>query len=172
MSTIARLERWCERLLEVVVMSLTVGLTIVVLLAVVYRKAGHSLVWYDEVASIMLAWLTYYGAALAALKRAHIGFPGLVEALPPGWRIAAVYVGEIVVIGFFALLAWVGWEVLQVLEGTYLISLPNVPIQLTQSVIPVGAVLFIVAQLLSLPRTLEEARRGVHHELPPELQDL
>lgn len=153
-------------------MSLTVGLTIVVLLAVVYRKAGHSLVWYDEVASIMLAWLTYYGAALAALKRAHIGFPGLVEVLPVQWRIAAVYVGEIVVIGFFALLAWVGWEVLQVLEGTYLISLPNVPIQLTQSVIPVGAVLFIVAQLLSLPRTLEEARRGVHHELPPELQDL
>jgi len=172
MSTLAHFERWFERLLEFFVMFLTVSLTVVVLLAVVYRKAGHSLVWYDEVASIMLAWLTYYGAALAALKRAHIGFPGLVESLPARWRIAAILVGEVFVIGFFALLAWVGWEVLQVLDGTYLISLPNVPIQFTQSVIPIGAVLFIVAQLLSLPRTLGEAWRGQHHELPPELQDL
>ena len=54
-----------------------------VLLGVACRKLEIPLVWYDEGASIMLAWLTYYGAALAALKRAHIGFPGLVNAMPP-----------------------------------------------------------------------------------------
>lgn len=171
MSMTARLERGFERLLEVIVMLLTGGLATVVLLAIIYRKMGASLVWYDEIASIMLAWLTYYGAALAALKRAHIGFPGLVEALPPGPRVAAVIAGEVFVIGFFALLAWVGWEVLLVLEGTYLISLPNVPTQLTQSVIPLGALLFIVAQLLSLPRAIDEARRGVHHEALPEVPE-
>jgi len=171
MPFLARLERWFERLLEAIVILLTSGMAVVVLLAVIYRKAGASLVWYDEVASIMLAWLTYYGASLAALKRAHIGFPGLVESLPPRWRVMAVYFGEIVVLGFFALLAWVGWEVLLVLEGSYLISLPNVPIQFTQSVIPIGAVLFVIAQLLSLPRMLDEARSGTHHEVPPELRD-
>ncbi|MDH5555932.1 MAG: TRAP transporter small permease subunit [Alphaproteobacteria bacterium] len=171
MPKLVQLERWFEQLLEVVVMLLTGGMAVVVLLAVVFRKAGMSLVWYDEVASIMLAWLTYYGASLAALKRAHIGFPGLVESFPPRWRVTAVYLGEIVTIGFFALLAWVGWEVLVVLEGSYLISLPNVPIQFTQSVIPIGAVLFIVAQLLSLPRALDEARRGVHHQILPEVMD-
>ena len=62
------------------------------------------------------------------------------------------------VIGFFALLAWTGWQVLQVLQGIYLISLPWVPVQLTQSVIPIGAALFIVAQLLSLPQVLRHAR--------------
>ncbi len=171
MPTLAQLERWFERLLELVVMLLTGGMALVVLMAVIYRKAGASFVWYDEVASIMLAWLTYYGAALAALKRAHIGFPGLVESLPPHWRVAAVYLGEIVIISFFVLLAWVGLEVLDVLEGSYLISLPDVPIQFTQSVIPVGAVLFIIAQLLSLPRALDEARRGIHHEALPEFTD-
>lgn len=171
MTVLAHLEYWFERLLEVIVMLLTSGLAVVVLLAVIYRKAGSSFVWYDEVASIMLAWLTYYGAALAALKRAHIGFPGAVEAMPPKLRVAAVIVGEVVVIGFFALLAWVGWEVLLVLEGSYLISLPTVSNQFTQSVIPIGAVLFVIAQLLSLPRTLEEARRGVRHDLPPEVPD-
>jgi len=168
---LARLEGGFERLLEIIVMLLTGGLATVVLLAIVYRKMGASLVWYDEVASIMLAWLTYYGAALAALKRAHIGFPGLVEALRPELRVAAVLLAEVIVVAFFALLAWVGWEVLLVLEGTYLISLPEVPTQFTQSVIPIGAVLYVVAQLLSLPRTLDEARRGVRHELPPEIRD-
>ena len=171
MTLLARLERWFEVLLEAIVMLLTSGLAIVVLMAVIYRKAGHSLVWYDEVASVMLAWLTYYGAALAALKRAHIGFPGLVESLPMHWRIAAIWFGEVVVIGFFGLMAWVGWEVLIVLEGDYLISLPEVPSMFTQSVIPIGGALFILAQLISLPRALDEARRGLHHEIPPELQD-
>ena len=38
-------------------------------------RVGQSLTWYDEVASHLLAWLTFYGAALASVKRAHIGCP-------------------------------------------------------------------------------------------------
>jgi len=41
-----------------------------------------------------------------------------------------------------------------VLGGTSLVSLPWVPAAVAQSVIPIGAVLFIVAQLLSLPDAL------------------
>jgi TRAP-type C4-dicarboxylate transport system permease small subunit len=51
------------------------------------------------------------------------------------------------VIGFFALAAWAGWKVLEVLEGTNLISLPWAPAQFTQSVIPLSALLFIVVEL-------------------------
>ena len=43
--------------------------------------------------------------------------------------------------GFFILLAWVGWQVFEILEGDRLVSLPGVPLQLAQSVIWVGAVL-------------------------------
>ncbi|MBI4185272.1 MAG: TRAP transporter small permease subunit [Proteobacteria bacterium] len=133
----------------------------VVVVAVVYRKLGASLVWYDEVASVMLAWLTYYGAALAALKRAHIGFPGLLQAMPPRARLAAVVAGEAVVVAFFLLLAWVGWEVLEVLETETLVSLPWVPVRFSQSVIPIGAALFVIAEFLVLPEALAEARAGV-----------
>ena len=38
---------------------------------------------------------------------------------------------------------------MQILEGTYLVSLPSVPARVSQSVIPIGALLFIVAELLS-----------------------
>ena len=114
-----------ERLLEIIVIVLMAAMVVVVVLGVTYRKLGHSLVWYDEVASIMLAWLTYYGAALAALKRGHIGFSGLVDSLSPRLRIPAVLCAEAVIIAFFVLLAWMGYKVLLVLRGTHSSAFPK-----------------------------------------------
>ncbi len=130
------------------------ALAVVVVVGVGFRKAGASLVWYDEVASILLAWLTYYGAALAALHRAHIGLPTLVDRLEGRVRASVILAGEVCVLAFFVVLAAAGMRVLSVLGGTSLVSLPWVPAALAQSVIPIGAVLFIVAQLLSLPDAL------------------
>lgn len=147
-----------ERTLTAFVILLLGSLAVIVLMGVAYRKLGIPMVWYDEVASIALAWLTYYGAGLAALKRSHIGFPGLVNAMPPHLRVPLVLLGEGIVILFFALLGWFGYEVLVILEGDAMVSLPWVPTRVTQSVIPIGSLLFIVAQLLTLPELLRQAR--------------
>jgi TRAP-type C4-dicarboxylate transport system permease small subunit len=154
-----------ERFLESIVLSLMGSLALLVIVAVVFRKAGASIVWYDEVASVLLAWLTYYCASLAALKRAHIGFPKLVMAAPLKWRWLLHAVREVIVVGFFLVVAWSGWQVLVVLEGTYLVSLPWVPIMLTQSVIPIGALLFIVAELLSFTDVIRAEAAAA--EAPP-----
>ncbi|MBU2089156.1 MAG: TRAP transporter small permease subunit [Alphaproteobacteria bacterium] len=162
-----------DRTLSAFVILLLASLTVIIVMGVVYRKMGWSLVWYDEVASIMLAWLTYYGAALAALKRAHIGFPGMVNAMRPRFRVPAVLFGEACVILFFALMAWFGYQVLVILEGDTLVTLPGITTALAQSVIPVGAVLFIIAQLLSLPEILEQARgQGVIDAEQKALQEI
>lgn len=144
--------------LEAWVILLMFSLTGIVVGAVVFRKMGQSLGWTDEIARVLLAWVTYYGSALAALKRAHIGFPGLVERVSPSKRIPLVLLGEVFVIGFFLLMAWVGMEVYQILEGDTLVSLTWLPLRVTQSVIPLGAVLFVIAELLSLPETLKTPR--------------
>ena len=143
-----------ERLLEAIVTALMLALATIVVLGVVYRKSGASLVWYDEVASILLAWITYYGAALAALKGAHIGVSAVVDAMPPRLRRAAILFAEACVIGFFLLLAWVGWSVIMVLGDDYLVSLPSVSTRYVQSVIPLGALLFVIAELTRLPELL------------------
>jgi TRAP-type C4-dicarboxylate transport system permease small subunit len=147
-------------LLEVIVLTLMAALAVVVIVGVGFRKAGASLVWYDEVASILLAWLTYYGAALAALHRAHIGMPTLVDRLTGGVRAGVILLGEAFTLTFFVVLAWSGGQVLTVLGGTSLTSLPWMPMAVAQSVIPIGAVLFIVAELMSLP----DALRGTTEE--------
>ena len=158
--------RGLERSLEWFLILQMVALTVVVVYAVVTRKMGASLSWYDEIAKIQLAWLTYYGAALAALKRKHIGFDGVLLALPPRTRAAAIIVAEALSVGFFALLAWSGYEVVQVLQGMTLISLTWMPIAFTQSVIPIGAVLFILCSLLSLPEYYRQTLAGHSFEHP------
>jgi TRAP-type C4-dicarboxylate transport system permease small subunit len=162
-----------QRLLEAIVIVLMTALTVIVLVAVAYRKGGASLSWYDEIASILLAWLTYYGAALAALHRGHIGFSGLIKAMKPGMRIPFIIFSEVCILGFFGLLAWVGVDVLIILEGDTLVSLPQVPTRLTQSVIPIGAALFFIAEALGIPEILREAKKPdgfANHELPVETE--
>jgi TRAP-type C4-dicarboxylate transport system permease small subunit len=161
MTAVRGLRRALERLLEIVCVLLMVGLAVVVLLAVVYRYTGASLVWYDEIAAIMLVWLTYYGAALAALRRAHLGFPGIVNGMAPAWRAPILILAETIVIGFFLVLAWYGWEVVVILGGDRLTSLPWVPVWFTQSVIPVGSVLIALAEALTIPERWRETQAGV-----------
>ena len=123
----------------------------VVVVAVLYRIAGDSLSWYDEVAAVLLSWVTYYGACLAALERKHIGVDSVLLMLPAKFRLIGVVVAEAFVIGFFVLMAWAGYQVAMILAGETLVSLTWVSVQFTQSVIPVTAVLFIICELLSIP---------------------
>lgn len=155
-----------DLLLETIGIVLLIALTLIVVVAVGARRLDISMAWYDEVASIMLSWLTYYGAALAALKRGHMGFSGLFLILPPGSRRLAFVASEILVIGFFVLLGWKGYEVLAIMEGTSLVSLPWVPVAFTQSIVPIGAILFIIAELFSMPEAWRRAFAGldVHDE--------
>lgn len=133
-------------------------LALEVTIGITFRALGRSLSWYDEIAVVLLAWLTFYGSALAALKRAHIGFPGFVNSLKPPARVLAVSCAKLVVLAFMALLGWIGFSVLDVLATDYLISMPQVSVAWTQSVIPISCVLFIIAELLNLPDTLRAAR--------------
>jgi TRAP-type C4-dicarboxylate transport system permease small subunit len=159
--------RTYDRALEAIAVFLIVAVTIIVTMGFVYRWVGESLVWYDEVASISLCWLTYYASALAALRGAHIGFSGFVNSLPAKLRVSATLFSSLVTILFFVVLAVTGFEVVQILKGDTLVSIPEVSLQVTQSVIPIASSLFVIAELLRLPDLLREARRGplLDHEI-------
>ena len=157
---IEELRRRYERLLEWIVIALMTVLAVEVTLGIVYRTLGASLSWYDEVASILLAWLTFYGSALAAVKRAHIGCPEVVALCGAKVRVATRALASVLFIAFFAVLGWMGYAILDVLATDHLISLPEVPVAWVQSVIPISAVLIILAELVSLPLALQLARKG------------
>jgi TRAP-type C4-dicarboxylate transport system permease small subunit len=149
-----------DRVLELIAFLLMMLVTVIVVVGFTFRWFGHALVWYDEIAAISLAWLTYYVAALAALRGSHLGFAGFVNALPPQWRVIATLAGSLISIGFFVVLGIAGWHVMQVISGLTLVSLPEVQQSWASSAIPIGSVLFVLAELLRLPAALAEARRG------------
>ena len=154
-----RFRQGYERFLEWICIVLMAALAAEVAAGVAFRYSGHSLVWYDEVATILLAWVTFYGAALAVLKHAHMGVPELVRMLPPAPRVAAAILAQLCTMAFFALLAWVGYTILEILASDRLVSLPEVSVAYANSVIPISAVLFIIGQVLVFPEVVREARR-------------
>lgn len=151
---LARFRACYGRVLEWVVIALLTALAVEVTLGVAFRALGNALAWYDEVASVLLAWLTFYGAALASVKRAHIGCPEVVDALPWRWRRAFNIAAELLVIAFFVLLGAVGAWILPVLHTDALVSLPWIPMSVVQSVIPISATLIVVAELANLAELL------------------
>lgn len=158
------LKNWLERVLEFISIFLLISMAVIVVLAVIFRFLGQSLIWYDEVASVVLAWLTYYGSALAACNRGHLGFPGLFLSLPIRLRGIVFIVAEVVVIGFFAVIGYAGWYLLRIFGDEALVSLDWVHLSFTQSVIPIGAVLFIIAEILSIPDAWRKAMAGIDYE--------
>ena len=137
-------------LLEWIVIALMVILAVEVTLGVVFRTLGRAFSWYDEVASVLLAWLTFYGSALASVKRAHIGCPEVIERMPWRMRRALGIVAQLLVIGFFLLLGGVGAWIMPVLATDALVSLPEVPMSVVQSVIPISAALIVIAEMTHL----------------------
>jgi len=158
------LKTWLESILEVISIFLLITMAVIVVLAVIFRFLGQSLIWYDEVASVVLAWLTYYGSALAVCNRGHLGFSGLFLTLPKRLRAVTFVIAEVVVIGFFAVIGYAGWYLLGIFGDEALISLSWVHLSFTQSVIPVGAVLFIMAEILSIPEAWKKAMAGIDYE--------
>jgi TRAP-type C4-dicarboxylate transport system permease small subunit len=133
---------------------LLAAMVLVVALGVLFRYAfGAALVWYDEFASYLLVWLTFYGAVVASYRRRHIGLEVLVERLPAGWKRAVELCAEACVFGFQIVLCYFGWVLTQKIGDETAISLVWVQMRWVYSVLPIsGGLMLLVsgAELLRL----------------------
>ncbi len=141
-----------EKVLIAISMTILIALSTIIIVAVFSRFIGASLYWYDEVSAILLAWLTFYGSALCALKRSHMGFSGFVATTSLTLRKIIFSFSELIVISFFVVIAWASYYILQIFGDETLTSLEFITLAFAQSALPIGAVLFVIAQLCSLPK--------------------
>ncbi len=149
--------------LEIVAGSLLVALALLVSVAATLRYAGTGISFYDEVAPILLSWVTFFGAALVALNRGHLGFDNVIRAMPETLRRAAFVLSETLVLVFFFALAWGGYRLLDIAQGEHLVTLPWVSSPFVQSVMPIASLSFVAAELLTLPQAWEK----LHAPPPP-----
>ncbi len=148
--SIEKFKQSYDACLQYIMFVMMIALAVTVVVGVVYRWSGNALVWYDEVASVQLAWLTYYGSAYAALKGAHIGVPNILKSFPIPIRKVFFVLSKIVIYSFFALMTYYGLIVMKLIHGETLTTLEWVPQSLVQSVIPIGSFLFMLSETLRL----------------------
>ncbi|PJG84448.1 TRAP transporter small permease [Conservatibacter flavescens] len=149
-----------KKLLTIISVLILSALTLIIIVSIFARFMGMSLYWYDEISAILLAWLTFYGAALCALNRSHMGFGNLVASLPLHLKKIVFVCNEVLVIGFFAILAWAGFYILAIFGEETLTSLDFIPLAVSQSALPIGCVLFIIAEILSMPKAFKAVLDG------------
>jgi len=145
---------------EAVTLALIVALAVIVVFAVVMRTLGASPGWYDEIASNLLAWITWFGAAYAALRGSHMTVQSVLVRFPVGARKVLFVVGELVVLATMILVVVGGWKIVETLAGETLVSLPWVPRAAVQSVLPFGAALFILGRALDWPGAWRQVLAG------------
>ena len=159
-----RVIHWLDIFLQVFTVTLIVILAIIVLLAVGFRYSGNSLIWYDEVAVLLLAWITFSGAALAVLRDAHLGFNGLMYGLPTVPRMVLFWLVEAIFFAIFAIVLWAGWTILGIFGNETMTTLRFVPRTVVQGILPVSAALILLGRGLTLPKRMALVREGVDPE--------
>jgi TRAP-type C4-dicarboxylate transport system permease small subunit len=148
--------KWLGRLVALVewfAVGLLTALAALVCFGVFFRYVlNSSLVWYDEFASYMLVWLTFYGCVVVDYQRRHIGFDLFVNKMAPGVRRAVDIVGELAVLGFQFVLFYYGWILTERMGDETAISLPWIKVTWISSVLPITGGLLL---LISLARLID-----------------
>ena len=144
---ITMLEWWTTLLLVLMVALVCFG--------VFFRYVlGASLAWYDEFASYLLVWLTFYGAVAASYRGRHIRFDLLVNRFMPSTRRVADVVAELFVLGFQVVLFYYGWILTQKMGDETAVSLPWVKMGWVYSVLPIAGGLMLLISLERLRHLL------------------
>ena len=116
----------------------------------------------DELAGYALAIGTVWGLGAALLDRAHIRIDSLYVNFPILPRVALDLVSVALFVGFFAMIAWHGWGVVEQswIAGSRSQSALETPTVIPQALWFVGLVVFIISGALIFLRTLTTALRG------------
>jgi TRAP-type C4-dicarboxylate transport system permease small subunit len=107
---------------------------------------GASLAWYDEFASYLLVWLTFYGAVVASYHGRHIAFEMVVDRFLRNTRRILEAVAELFVLGFQVVLFYYGWVLTQKMGDETAVSLVWVKMGWVYSVLPLtGGVMLLIS---------------------------
>ena len=122
------------------------------LLGVVMRYVvGAPLAWLEEVQVLCFLWMSTMGGSVVFRQGSHICIDVLVDSFPAhvqkivSWIIVAV---NVVALGYLCIKGWTyGMQMYHTSRATNILGIPYA---LIYGIVPVGCVLMIVNQVLSL----------------------
>jgi TRAP-type C4-dicarboxylate transport system permease small subunit len=145
-------------------MLLLAAMLVLVTVGVFFRYVlAASLTWYDEFASYLLVWLSFYGAVVATHRNRHISFETLAERLGSAGRRRFALVSTAASIVFQGVLCWYGVVLVRAVGDETAVSIQSVRMAWIYSVLPISGGLMLLVSLVRLGYELrgqELAPRG------------
>lgn len=110
-AALRRTSRVLNRWIQFLVSAMGISMAGIVAVQVFFRYGlNHSLFWSEELARILLVWLTFFGATIAYYHRAHPGVDVLVRRLSPGWQRACALLSHVAALALFSAMVVYGAE--------------------------------------------------------------
>jgi TRAP-type C4-dicarboxylate transport system permease small subunit len=110
--------------------------------------------WTEELARFLFAWQIFLAAGLAFGRGSHIVVDALFLALPSGGRRLLAVTTGVIVLGFLAVLVWLGISMVQLTSDTYSTAM-HLNMGFVYASLPLGAAIsavYVVMHLISVVR--------------------
>ena len=147
------------RLLKYLSFTLLVTLVLLLLVNVFMRYILRTPIeWTEEAGQLLLIWLTFIGAAMAAGERRHMAMDALQRALSPVYRRYGEIIIGILIIGCLAIIIYYGWN-MTTFNARRLSESLRISYALFYAAIPTGAVLYIIFEIAYLLHNLFTPQR-------------
>lgn len=129
-------------------MVLLVAMVALVAMGVFFRYVvDASLSWYDEFASYLLVWLSFYGAVVATYRNRHISFDTLAERLGGTPRRVMALISTGCSIAVQGVLCVYGVVLVRAVGHETAVSIEQVRMGWIYSVLPISGGLMLVVSL-------------------------
>jgi TRAP-type C4-dicarboxylate transport system permease small subunit len=152
MTTASRPSRWARRIeqtLDALIALLLAVITVSLIYQVFGRYVlGHAPGWSEEVARMLIVWLTMIGSAACLRGGSHIAIGVLVNALPERLRTIVLWVRDLAVLATAGVLAWSGARYAELNAAQDSPAL-EIPMSIAYASLCVGAVLIALQLTLS-----------------------
>jgi TRAP-type C4-dicarboxylate transport system permease small subunit len=154
MPFLQRISQAVNGVVEKILFVIGAAICIILFGQVVFRYAGASLGWSEEVSRHLLVAITFLGGTVAYKRASFIGLKGFGHKLGPVVQQAIVVGLQVLTLACFSLIAWFG-VAYTVKAAEHTSSSLQIPMAVPFSVIPVASVIFVVHVLADIARTLE-----------------
>lgn len=152
-----------------------IGMAAVALLAAVVnlqifsRYIFHSpFMWVEEIARLLLIWMTFIGAAALTRQGGDLAVDTFVEMLPPAFRRAARMVRDAVMVVLFLFVATQGRALAEAVRGMPMVA-TELPTSLLAWPLVAGGLLTAFHCALRLLRALVDPVGAEAHDVPKAL---
>jgi TRAP-type transport system small permease protein len=144
-----------QKLLEILLVVLTVAIVVLVFLQVVFRYLFFfAISWSEEMATFLFIWAVLLGAAIGFRQQAHLGINLFTKRLNRPFARILVIITHVIVIVFFIVVMVYGWKVAidNMARIAYTVDLPVGYIRMALPLMAFFSVIFEIEVLSKIIR--------------------